>query len=107
MKREPNGIILINTFFVNDFSKQQQIVDKLEDATKQIINKHNGFLSSRIYKSVEGTKVMSHVRWENKEAFEKMLNDPRFIIHMNDIAKLAKVDRTLYELVDAEEKGTE
>lgn len=27
-----------------------------------------------------------------------MLNDPKVIIHMNDIDKLAKVDRSLYKV---------
>ena len=107
MQRETNGIILVNTFTVNDSSKQQQILDRLEYATKQILDKHDGFISSRIHKSLDGTKVMSYVQWENKESIEKMLNDPSTIIHMNDIASMAKVDRTLYELVYTEEKDTE
>jgi heme-degrading monooxygenase HmoA len=104
MQRKTGGIILINIFTVNHFSKQQEIVDRLEDASKQILNKHDGFISTRIHKSIDGTKVMSYVKWEDKESIEKMLNDPRTIIHMNDIASMAKVDRTLYESVYTEEK---
>jgi heme-degrading monooxygenase HmoA len=107
MQRETNGIILVNTFTANDSSKQQQILDRLEDAAKQILSKHDGFVSSRIHKSLDGTKVMSYVQWENKESIEKMLNDPSAIIHMNDIANIARVNRTLYELVYTEEKDTE
>ena len=33
-----------------------------------------------------------------------MLNDPRAIIQMNDLASVAKVERILYELVFTEEK---
>jgi heme-degrading monooxygenase HmoA len=107
MQRKTNGIILVNTFTANDSSKQQQILDRLEDAAKQILSKHDGFVSSRIHKSLDGTKVMSYVQWENKESIEKMLNDPSAIIHMNDIANIARVNRTLYELVYTEEKDTE
>lgn len=104
MERRSKDIILINTFIVNESTTQQQVVDKLENATKQILNNHSGFLSTRIYKSVDGIRVMSYVQWENKESIEKMLNDPDAIIHMNDISKLAKVDRSLYELAYKEEK---
>jgi heme-degrading monooxygenase HmoA len=104
LEKETNSIILINTFIVKDSSKQQKVADMLENASKQIISKHYGFISTRIHKSLDGTKVMSYVQWENIDAIEKMLNDPSAIIHMNDIASMAKAGRTLYELVFTEEK---
>jgi Antibiotic biosynthesis monooxygenase len=107
MQRETNGIIMINMFTVNDLSKQQEIVDILEDAAVQILDKHDGFISTRIHKSLDGTKVMSYVQLEDKKSIEKMLNDPRVIIHMNSLASIAQVDRTLYELAYTEEKDTE
>jgi hypothetical protein len=107
MQKNTNSIMLINTFIVKDLSEQQKVVDLLEDAAKQILDKHDGFISARIHKSLDGTKVMSYVQWENKESIEKMLNDPRAIIYMNDIATIAEVDRTLYELVYTDEKNIE
>ncbi|WP_458719748.1 antibiotic biosynthesis monooxygenase [Candidatus Nitrosocosmicus sp. R] len=101
---EKNSIILINNFMVEDTNNQQKVADMLEDASKQILSKHDGFISIRIHKSLDGKRVMSYVQWENKDAIEKMLNDPRAIIQMNDIARVAKVERTLYELVFTEEK---
>ncbi|MGD9671880.1 MAG: antibiotic biosynthesis monooxygenase [Candidatus Nitrosocosmicus sp.] len=107
MQRKTNSIIMVNIFTVNDFSKQQEVVDRLEDDSKQILDKHDGFISTRIHKSVDGTKVMSYVQWKDKESIEKMLNDPRAIIRMNDIASMTRVDRTLYELAYSEEKAIE
>jgi ribosomal protein S17E len=101
---EKNNIILINNFMVEDTNNQQKVADMLEVASKQILSKHDGFISIRIHKSLDGKKVMSYTQWENKDAIEKMLNDPRAIIQMNDIARVAKVERTLYELVFTEEK---
>ena len=101
---EKNNIILINNFEVEDPNKQQKVADKLEDFSKKILSKHDGFISTRIHKSLDGKKVMSYVQWKNEDAIEKMLNDPRAIIQMNDIASVAKVERTLYELVFAEKK---
>ena len=99
-----NNIILINNFEVEDATTQQKVADILENSSKQILSKHNGFISTRIHKSLDGKKVMSYVQWENEDAIEKMLNDPRAIIQMNDIANVAKVERTLYQLVFIEEK---
>jgi heme-degrading monooxygenase HmoA len=101
---EKNNIILINNFEVEDAATQQKVADILENSSKQILSKHNGFISTRIHKSLDGKKVMSYVQWENEDAIEKMLNDPRAIIQMNDIANVAKVERTLYQLVFIEEK---
>ena len=101
---EKNNIILINNFEVEDAATQQKVADILENSSKQILSKHNGFISTRIHKSLDGKKVMSYVQWENEDAIEKMLNDPRAIIQMNDIANVAKVERTLYQLVFTEEK---
>ncbi len=89
---------------VEDTNNQQKVADMLEDASKQILRKHDGFISIRIHKSLDGKKVMSYAQWENKDAIEKMLNDPRAIIQMNDITRVAKVERTLYNLVFTEEK---
>ena len=101
---EKNNIVLINNFEVEDATKQQKVADILENSSKQILSKHDGFISTRIHKSLDGKKVMSYVQWENEDAIEKMLNDPRAIIQMNDIANVAKVERTLYQLVFTEEK---
>ena len=101
---EKNNIILINNFEVEDATEQQKVANMLEDFSKQILSKHDGFISTRIHKSLDGKKVLSYVQWKNEDAIEKMLNDPRAIIQMNDIASVAKVERTLYELVFAEKK---
>jgi hypothetical protein len=84
---------------VEDHMAQDKIVGLLEEASQQILNKHEGFISSRIYKSLDGTKVINHVKWRNKQTFEKLLSDPRMLIHMNDIDNLAKAERSLCELV--------
>ena len=103
-QNEKNIITSINTFIVEDSSKQQRVVEILKDATQQILIKHDGFISARIHKSLDGTKVVNYVQWEDKKAIEKMLNDPSVIIHMNDVATIANVDRSLYELAFMEEK---
>jgi hypothetical protein len=89
---------------VEDLSKQQRVVERLIESTQQILIEHDGFISSRIQKSLDGMSIVSYVEWENKEAIKKMPNDPRAIIPMNDIANLTKVDRNLYELAFMEEK---
>ena len=104
LQKERNIITLINIFTVEDSSKQQRLVEMLRDAVQQIMIKHQGFISAYIHKSLDKTKVIYYIQWQNKEAIEKMLNDPKVIIFMNDVARIAKVDRGLYEVEFIEKK---
>jgi hypothetical protein len=72
-KKERNTISSINTFIVEDISKQQRVVNMLNDATQQIMVKHDGFISSIIYTSLDGTRVLSFVEWKNKKRLKKCL----------------------------------
>jgi quinol monooxygenase YgiN len=92
---------LINVFTVES-SKQQRLVDMLIEATEQIMNKQEGYISANIHKSMDGTKVVNYAQWKSKEAFEKMLNNPKAQIHMNDILNIAKSDGNLYDVVFTE-----
>jgi|SRR6476469_4083679 len=89
---------LINVFTVEP-SKQEKLVELLIESTKQIMNKQEGFISANIHKSMDGTKVVNYTQWKNKEAFEKMLNNPEAQIQMNDILNIAKLDGNLYNEV--------
>lgn len=103
IQKDRNIITSISIFTIKDSSDQKRLIDMLRDAIKQIMIKHYGFISANIHKSLDGTKVVNYVQWGNKEAFEKMLNDPRAIIHMNDVASIAKAERSLYEVAFVEE----
>ncbi len=72
-KKERNTISSINTFIVEDISKQQRVVNMLNDATQQIMVKHDGFISSIIYAGLDGTRVLSFVEWKNKNRLKKCL----------------------------------
>ncbi len=96
-------VTLINVFNVEP-SKQQKLVDMLIEATEQIMSKQEGFISANIHKSLDGSKVVNYAQWKSKEAFEKMLNNPKALIHMNDILTIAKSDGNLYDVVFTDEK---
>jgi quinol monooxygenase YgiN len=97
---------LINIFTVEPHN-QQRLVDMLIEATEQIMNKQEGFISANIHKSLDGTKVINYAQWKSKEAFEKMLNNPKAQIHMNDILNIAKSDGNLYDVVFTEKRNPE
>lgn len=89
---------MINVFTV-EAENQQKLIDLLIDATKKIINKQEGFISANIHKSLDGTQVVNYAQWKSQEAFEKMLKNPKAIVHMNEILNIAKADGRLYNVV--------
>ena len=77
--KDSNIITLINIFTV-DPQNQQRLVDMLVEATEQIMNIQEGFISANIHKSLDGTKVVNYAQWKSRDTFEKMLNNPKAMI---------------------------
>ena len=97
-------ITLINVFTV-DPSRQQLLVDALIETTKQVWRLQDGFISASIHKSKDRKKVVNYIQYKGKEAFEKRLDNPEAIIHMNEILSMAKADGNLYDVVFMANKG--
>jgi quinol monooxygenase YgiN len=69
---------------------QQHLVDLLIETTEKVMSQQEGFISANIHKSLDGTRVVNYAQWRSKEAFEKMLKNPRVIVHMNDVLSIQK-----------------
>jgi quinol monooxygenase YgiN len=101
IQRDRKIATLINVFTVEP-KNQQRLVDTLMEATKKVMSQQEGFISANIHKSLDGTRVVNYAQWKSKEAFEKMLKNPRAIIHMDDALSISKVDGSIYEVVFVE-----
>ncbi len=98
IKVDKDIITLINVFTV-DPSRQQQLVDALIETTRQVWRLQDGFISASIHKSKDRKKVVNYVQYKGKEAFDKRLDNPEAVIHMNKVLSMAKADGNLYEVV--------
>ena len=103
IKIDKDIITLINVFTV-DPSKQQQLVDALVETTKQVWRLQDGYVSASIHKSQDMKKVVNYVQYKGKKAFDKRLDNPKAIIHMNKILSIAKADGHLYDVVFTDRK---
>ena len=101
-----NLATVINVFTVIEPANQQRLVDILVEATEKVMNKEEGFISANIHKSLDGTHVVNYAQWKSKEAFEKILNNPKVIVHMNEISTIAKGESRLYEVVFVDDSGS-
>ena len=103
IKVDKDIITLINVFTV-DPSRQQQLVDALIETTRQVWRLQDGFISASIHKSKNRKKVVNYVQYKGKEAFDKRLDNPEAVIHMNKVLSMAKADGNLYDVVFTDSK---
>lgn len=104
IKVDKDIVTLINEFTIEP-SKQQELIDALVETTKKVWRMQEGFISASIHKSKDGKKVVNYIQYKGKEAFEKRLDNPEAIIHMNEILSMAKADGNLYDVVFMANKG--
>jgi quinol monooxygenase YgiN len=95
--KQNNVITLINVFTVAP-ENQQQFLDLLVRATREVMAKQPGFVSANFHKSMDGTRVVNYAQWASKEAFEAMMRHPEARPHMEAAARLATYDAHLYEV---------
>ena len=103
IKVDKDILTLINVFTV-DPSRQQQLVDALIETTRQVWRLQDGFISASIHKSKDRKKVVNYVQYKGKEAFDKRLDNPEAVIHMNKVLSMAKADGNLYDVVFTDSK---
>lgn len=97
-------VSLINVFTVEP-DRQQEVVDRLVEATEKVMRHVPGFISANIHKSLDGVRVANYAQWESREHFEAMLKNPAAIPHMDALRKLVQFDAHLYEVVHVDEAG--
>jgi quinol monooxygenase YgiN len=89
---------LINSFETTP-ETQQQVVELLIKATEEHITKWPGFRSANFHCSRDGLRVVNYAQWADAASMQSMLNDPECKAHIDEVAKLAKHDAHLYDVV--------
>lgn len=92
------SIILINIFKV-DPSNQQQLIDLLILATEESVKKIEGFISSRLHRSLDGTKVTMYAQWRSIEDYQNMRNNASASPYLEQALEIAAFEPGMYELV--------
>lgn len=91
---------LINVFTVEP-ENAQALSDLLTEATEQVMQHIDGFISANIHRSTDGTRVVNYAQWDSAQAFQAMLGNPVARDHLDRAAELAvSYDPHLYT-VDA------
>src|SRR5450432_2948225 len=89
-------LTLINVFTVDPVN-QQQLVDLLTLATESSVRKIQGFISSSLHRSTDGTKVTMYAQWQSIEDYQKMRNNPDASPYLQQALTIASLDSGMYE----------
>lgn len=92
-------VITSISVFTVEPEHQQQLVELLIRAGKEVIHKQPGFISINIHRSLDQTQVVSYSQWQNREAFDEMLQHTTMIPYLKEILKITTVEPHLYEVV--------
>ena len=92
-------VITSITVFTVEPEQQQQLVELLIRAGEEVIHKQPGFISINIHRSLDQTQVVSYSQWQNREAFNEMLQHTTMIPYLTEILKIAAIEPHLYEVV--------
>jgi len=99
ISKENNYLTLINVFTV-DPENQQKLVDLLISATESTVRNIEGFISSSLHKSIDGTKVTMYAQWKSLEDYQNMRNNSTASPYLEEALKIAKFDMGMYDVVE-------
>jgi quinol monooxygenase YgiN len=91
-------VILINVFTV-DPANQQKLVDLLTRATRDSVRHATGFISARLHRSLDGTKVTVYSRWRSAQDYEAMRRDPAPLPYLQQALAIATFEPGMYQIV--------
>lgn len=91
-------IVLINVFTVEP-QNQLRLVGILTAATEEVVGRAEGFLSSTLHRSLDGTKVAMRAEWASLAAYQAMRDDPGPRRFFEEALSIARFDPGIYEVV--------
>jgi len=98
-----NTVVFINVLEV-DPAKKQELVDLLKEGTENVIRARSGFVSSAIFTSTDGSRVVNVARWQSAEDIKATQSDPKAAQYAKRALEIARPSPGVYTLV-AEYEG--
>ena len=91
-------ITLINVFTVEP-AHQRRLIDLLTEATERSVRYAPGFISARLHRSLDGTKVTMYAQWRSITDYEAMRTDPGPLPYLQQALAIAKFEPGMYEVI--------
>lgn len=91
-------VTFINVIDV-DPSKQQEVIDILNEGTERVISKRPGFVSVTILASADRSRVVNIARWESADDVKATQADPIAAEYVTRTAAIATPSPGVYAVV--------
>jgi quinol monooxygenase YgiN len=91
-------VVLINVFTVEP-ARQQDLVELLTRATEGSVRHASGFISARLHRSLDGTKVTMYAVWRREKDYQAMREDRTPQPYLEQALAFATFDPGMYEVV--------
>jgi len=91
-------VTLINVFTL-DPANQQRLIDLLTRATEDSVRNAPGFMSARLHRSIDGTKVTMVAQWRSNDDYQAMRADPAPLPFLEEALRIARFEPGMYEVV--------
>jgi len=93
-------VTLINVFTVKP-ERQQELIELLTKATEESVRHAQGFVSARLHRSLDGTKVTMYAQWRSNEAYQAMRKDPAPLPYLTKALEISTFEPGMYEVVQS------
>ncbi len=91
-------LVLINVFTVTP-ADQRRLIELLTEATERFVRYAPGFISARLHRSLNGTKVTMYAQWRSMDDYEAMRADPAPLPYLQHALAIATFEPGMYEIV--------
>lgn len=91
-------VTLVNTFTVEP-EHRAELLEIIEEATREVMRHREGFVSASIHTSLDGTRVMNYAQWRSEEDFRAALQHPDAQQHFAACRRIAQAEPRLYRVV--------
>ena len=92
-------VTLINVCTVPP-ADQQRLIDLLSDLTERSVRQAPGFISARLHRSLDGTKVTMYALWRSVADYAAMRTDPAPLPYLQQALAIATFEPGMYEVVN-------
>ncbi|WP_433496940.1 antibiotic biosynthesis monooxygenase family protein [Sphaerimonospora sp. CA-214678] len=95
---EDQVVTFINILDV-DPTKQQELIDVLNEGTEKVMSHRPGFVSVNILASLDGTRVVNLAQWRSLDDIKATMSDPEAQTFAKRTAEIAKAAPSPYRVV--------
>jgi heme-degrading monooxygenase HmoA len=99
------GVVTLINVFTVDPGQQDELVERWQQATEEVMSHQPGFISASIHRSLDGTKVVNYAQWESREAFAEMFQNPEAREQLASLAEIGSASPALCEVVSVHHRS--